>query len=94
MPPPAADGAAGMGDSVMDDEHAQSAPNPIADPGHSVGRSAEEVGRSEQEPGRLDKGTKGASERPAGTSTGRFITGVSPESAEPREPNPEHGGDR
>jgi hypothetical protein len=76
-----------MEDSVMDDEHARSAPNPIADPGHSVGRSAEEVGRSEQEPGRLDRGTKG-------TSTGRFITGIDPEAAEAREPNPEHGGDR
>lgn len=78
----------------MDEHRAQSAPNPLADPGHSPQRNAEEVARSETEPGRVHAGTRGQSDRPAGFSTGRFITGVNPESAEAREPNPEHGGGR
>jgi hypothetical protein len=50
-------------------------------PGNVAGspnRRGEDVAKQEHEAGREDAGTHGASQRPAGTSTTRDMTGVDP----------------
>lgn len=49
--------------------------------GESLTRGAEDVAKQEREAGRVHTGTKGATERPTGTSTGRDVTGVDPQGA-------------
>ena len=49
--------------------------------GESIGRRGEDaVRRDGKEPGRYDTGTRGASQRPTGRSTGRDSTSVDPQS--------------
>lgn len=63
--------------------------NPPKDVGESQTRSGEEISDDEgKEPGRKDAGSKGAAERPVGTSTARDFTGV-----DPQEPIGEDGPD-
>jgi len=71
----------------MDNERDQSAPNSSVDPGQSTTRSGEEIGSSEQEEGRQDTGSKGATQRPTGTSTARDVTGVDPQDSTTGGPN-------
>jgi len=47
--------------------------------GVSTTRRGEDVGKQEDEPGREDAGTKGASDRPYGTSDARDSTSVDPQ---------------
>jgi len=59
------------------------------DVGESQTRSGEDMKDDDgKEPGREDKGSKGATDRPVGTSTARDFTGV-----DPQEPIGEDGPD-
>jgi hypothetical protein len=64
--------------------------------GESVSRRGEDIVEDEgKEPGRVDLGTKGASERPVGTSTARDSTGVDPQepiTGGPAQPTGDQGG--
>ena len=60
-------GQAGSDDSAPDD-----------DVGESTSRRGEDIAKKEKEAGREDAGTKGESDRPMGTSTGRDSTSVKP----------------
>ena len=52
------------------------------DVGQSISRRGEDVAKQDDEAGRQDAGTKGASDRPTGTSTGRDATSVKPDENE------------
>lgn len=58
--------------------------NPPAPGMQDINRRAEDVAKKDTEPGRQDQGTKGSTDRPAGTSTQRDHTGVNPQ--EPIDP--------
>lgn len=48
--------------------------------GESMGRRGEDIVKEEgKAPGHIDLGTKGATERPYGTSTARASTGIDPQ---------------
>jgi hypothetical protein len=63
--------------------------------GESINRHGEDVAKQEDEEGRDDTGTKGPSDRPAGTSDERASTSVDPnetESGGPTMPAGDQGG--
>ena len=70
---------------TSDDPGAQGSGSDMApdDVGESVSRRGEDVAKNEDEAGREDMGTKGKSQRPVGTSTGRDSTSVKPDEGGP-----------
>lgn len=56
-------------------DDADSAPDDV---GESTSRRAEDIAKKENEAGREDTGTKGQTDRPTGTSSGRDVSSVKP----------------
>lgn len=69
---------ASRGTSENPGEPGSDGENAPDDVGESVSRRAEDIAKKEEEAGREGEGSKGASDRPAGASSGRDATSVKP----------------